>query len=217
MNKELLEKLIHWKRWYLTRTELALLVDRSVDACDAIIRRAVKEGYLKRLRRGLYMITSKISAAQPDAREIAQQLYGPSYISFESALSWHGWIPEGVTVLTSASVKQRKEFETPIGAFSYEPVPSGAFHLDLQQVRTENGAFLMAGPWKALADLIYLRQKEWPDLEHISQDLRIEREDLLESNLDGLKDLSEHYPNGRTRRQLKRYYRELDNDSRSHP
>lgn len=49
MNQKLLGRLIHWPRSHLTRTELALLIGRSSDACDAIIRRAIQAGYLQRL------------------------------------------------------------------------------------------------------------------------------------------------------------------------
>mgnify|MGYP003523184722 CR=1 FL=1 len=58
-----------------------------------------------------------------DSFEIATVIYGPSYISFESALSYHGWIPEAVRTTTCASVKRAKEFETPIGVFFFLHIP----------------------------------------------------------------------------------------------
>ena len=209
MNRNLLEKLIHWPKPYLTRIELGLLVDRSTDACDAIIRRAIQAGYLQRLRRGLYLITSKTGAARPDPREIAQLVYGPSYLSFESALSWHGWIPEGVTVLTCATTKQSKEITTSIGTFTYEHIPAAAFSFGVRHIQTETGSFLMADAWKALADLIYVRHHEWPDIQHISEDLRIELEDFVDSDLALLSALANRYPSRRTRQLLHRYHQEL--------
>ncbi len=68
---------------------------------------------------------------------------------------------------------------------------------------------MMASPWKALADLMYVRALTWPSITNITEDLRIEPEDFLNSDLDVLKFLSEEYPNGRTRNCLKRYYKEL--------
>jgi len=209
MNRKLLDRLIHWPKSSLTRTELALLIGRSSDACDAIIRRAVHAGYLQRLRRGLYLITSNAGADKPDTREIAQLVYGPSYISFESALSWHGWIPEGVRVLTSATTKRGKEVTTPIGTFVYERIPAAAFSLGVRHIQTATGSFLMADGWKALADLIYVRKRDWPDTYHISEDLRIEPEDLADSDLRLLEQLADQYPSRRTRHYLNLYYREL--------
>ncbi len=210
MNRELLDRLIHWPKSYLTRTELALLIGRSPDACDAIIRRAAQAGYLQRLRRGLYLITSKAAADKPDTREIAQLVHGPSYISFESALSWHDWIPEGVRVLTSATTKRGKEIPTPIGTFVYERIPASAFSLGVRQVKTPTGSFLMADGWKALADLIYKHSRGWPDTHHISEDLRIEPENFTNSNLELLEELAALYPNARTRHYLNLYYQELN-------
>lgn len=209
MNRKLLERLIIWPKAYLTRTELALLIDRSPDACDSVIRRATQAGYLLRLKRGLYLITDKAGAKKPDTRETAQFVYGPSYISFESALSWHGWIPEGVRVVTSATTKRAKEVKTPIGTFTYEKIPSKAFALGVRHIQTPSGSFLMAEGWKALADLIFTRKNNWPDVHHIYEDLRIEEEDLINSDLEVLKELSYQYPNPSVRHYLNLYYQEL--------
>lgn len=209
MNLKLLDSLIHWEKPYLTRTEIDLLLDRSPDACDSILRRAVKAGYLQRLRRGLYLISSKARAGKLSNREVAQVLYGPSYISFESALSWHGWIPEGVRALTSATIKKGKEISTPVGTFIYQQVRPLEFSLGVRHIQTESESFLMADGWKAIADLIYLRKHIWPDVHHISKDLRIELEDFLSSDLNLLKQLANHYPNSRTRYYLNLYYRDL--------
>jgi len=136
-------------------------------------------------------------------------VYGPSYISFESALSWHGWIPEGVRVLTSATTKRGKEVTTPIGAFAYERIPTAAFTLGVRHMQTATESFLMADGWKALADLIYVRRRDWPDTYHITEDLRIEPKDFEDSNLELLQQLADWYPNRRTRHYLNLYYREL--------
>jgi predicted transcriptional regulator of viral defense system len=209
MNLKLLDKLIHWAKPYLTRTEISLLLDKSPDACDSIIRRAIKAGYLQRVRRGLYLISSKIGVGKVSSREIAQVLYGPSYISFESALSWHGWIPEGVRTLTSATIKKGKEISTPVGTFIYEQTRPVEFSLGVRHIQTNTESFLVADGWKAIADLIYLRKHTWPDIQHISEDLRIELDDFLSSDLNLLKQLANRYPNSRTRYYLNLYYRNL--------
>jgi hypothetical protein len=40
-----------------------------------------------------------------DPLELAQLVHGPGYVSLETALSHHGWIPEGVYAITNVSSK----------------------------------------------------------------------------------------------------------------
>ena len=98
---------------------------------------------------------------------------------------------------------------TPIGTFVYERIPSTAFSLGVRHIQTPSESFLIADGWRALADLIYVRGCDWPDIHHISEDLRIEPEDLADSNLALLKQLASLYPSRRTRHYLNIYYQEL--------
>lgn len=201
--------LTRWPTSYLTSTELAILLDGSPDSSQSIIYRAMQANYLTRLKRGLYLVTQKIRSDIPDTKEIAQVIYGPSYISFETSLSFHSWIPEGVTVLTCACSKRGKEFNTPLGPITYERVPKDFFFLGIKFYKTPTSSYMMAKPWRALADLIYTRHLDWPSLAHITKDLRIETEDLQDSDLVMLEELSQHYPSKRTRDCLQKYVREL--------
>ena len=89
----------------------------------AKIAALVDEGSLVRIKRGLYCLSPKISGHDLDSRVVANALYGPSYVSFETALSMYGLIPERVTATMSACVKRAKRFTTPLGEFSYRAVP----------------------------------------------------------------------------------------------
>lgn len=55
------------------------------------VSRIMAAGELIPLRRGLYL---QDRTANPLA--LAPAIHGPSYVSFESALAWHGLIPERV-------------------------------------------------------------------------------------------------------------------------
>ena len=70
------------------------------------IARMIDSGELIRLRRGVY-------ATRRDLNPLcfAASIYGPSYISFETALSYYGLIPEAVYEVISATLKRPKEFE----------------------------------------------------------------------------------------------------------
>ncbi len=70
------------------------------------ISRLIHAGELLQLRRGLY-------ATRPDINPycLAASIYGPSYISFDTALSFHRLIPEAVYEITSATLKRSREFK----------------------------------------------------------------------------------------------------------
>ena len=123
----------------------------------AKIAALVDEGSLVRIKRGLYCLSPKISGHDLDLRVIANALYGPSYVSFETALSMYGFIPERVTATVSACVKRAKRFVAPIGEFLYHTVPNDWFSIGVRTVDCGEGAFIVASPEKALGDLLLSR------------------------------------------------------------
>ena len=123
----------------------------------AKIAALVDEGSLVRIKRGLYCLSPKISGRDLDSRVVANALYGPSYVSFETALSMYGLIPERVTATMSACVKCAKRFATPIGEFVYRTVPSDWFSIGVRTMDSGEGGFLVASPEKALGDLLLSR------------------------------------------------------------
>ena len=123
----------------------------------AKIAALVDEGSLVRIKRGLYCLSPKISGCELDSRIVANALYGPSYVSFETALSMYGLIPERVAATMSACAKRAKRFATPLGEFLYRTVPSDWFPIGVRTVDSGNGGFLVASPEKALGDLLLSR------------------------------------------------------------
>jgi predicted transcriptional regulator of viral defense system len=202
MYNNFLRQLQTWKRPYISGTDLCHLLDKSADSRYSIVKRAVQGEYLMQIRRDLYLIKGHFKQDHIDSFEIATILYGPSYISFESALSYHGWIPEAVRTTTCASIKRGKEFETPIGRFSYERIPIEVFSFGIKQVPKENVVLWIASPWKAIADMIYARKRSWKTIEDLSEDLRIEPEHLQMSDLELLAELAKNYPSLRVRKVL---------------
>jgi hypothetical protein len=81
-------------------------------------------------------------------------IYGPSYVSFETALAWHGLIPEGVAEVVSATVKRGVQFENAFGRFRYIRVPAGVYTVGVLRVTESDIPFLLASPTKALCDRI---------------------------------------------------------------
>lgn len=113
----------------------------------------VKSGELIRLKQGCYCVSPKVSGVALDQGAIANQLYGPSYLSLEMALAHYELIPEAVMGMTSVVTGRSKRYITPIGWFTYQNIPESLFGLG---VRTENG-HLIASPEKALCDYLYTR------------------------------------------------------------
>ena len=119
------------------------------------ISKLVKSKALIRLKKGLFVVSPELSK-QPISKElIANHLYGPSYISFETALSYYGLIPERVYITKSAIAKRSKIYHTPLGDFEYITVPKNYLQYGINQiVNDDKYVFLIASPEKALCDLI---------------------------------------------------------------
>jgi hypothetical protein len=158
----------------LTDTVLHGLHTGSPDSRYGRIKRSVRAGDLIHLRRGLYALSKPYQRKGIDLFELAQRIYGPSYISLESALAYHGWIPEAVYTVTSVSAKRSREFKTPLGAFSYAHIPTDPFLAGVERVENAGSIFLMATPWRALADYVYVYKKDWRSLAPVVESLRVD-------------------------------------------
>ncbi len=86
---------------------------------------------------------------------IANRIYAPSYVSFESALAHYRLIPEGVYTITSATTLKTHQFTTSIGTFSYRHLkPELMFGYRL--IEANGLRYKMAEPEKLLLDYLYL-------------------------------------------------------------
>ena len=181
------------------QTLLSLLADyRKPREC---IRRMVKNGELIRLKNGFYLIADKIRQGSNTLipyEQVANLLYGPSYVSLEWALSFYGMIPERVHTITSMTLGKNKEFHTPIGDFVYYRLHSDSYAIGITQKKAPNflGGFLMASPEKALADLVFKTCKGL-DKEQLMRELleskRIDREHFHQLNKTLLVEIAESY------------------------
>ena len=142
-----------------------------------------KEGVLIRLKKGLYVVSPKVSGMTLSPELIANHLYGPSYVSMESALRYYGLIPERVYSVRSMTTKHNRSFENEIGLFIYKEVSDGYFAVGITQSKTA-APFLIATPEKALCDMIAytsgLSLRSIKALEaYLTDDLRFDMDALL--------------------------------------
>lgn len=153
-----------------------LFFDRPAHQVQNLITYHLNEGNILKYKRGLYTLSSSIRAGRVSKFEISNALYGPSYISFESALSHHGLIPEAVYEVTSACfLKNKKVFENDFGLFSFRHSPVKPFFLEV-----EKSNVFIAKPLRALFDLVYSNRKEYKSISDIELDLRIDLVELFE-------------------------------------
>lgn len=152
------------------------------------IARMIRSGELIQLRRGLYTTRRDINPYS-----FAASIYGPSYISFDTALSFHGLIPEAVYEITSATMKRSREFENTFGRYRYRAIPRAVYSVGIER-RTESGIpFLIASPTKALCDRIALeaRMRSMSDVRHWAELMRFNDEPAFDPSM--LKVCAERY------------------------
>lgn len=201
--------LLNWPLSTIRDMDIAPAFFDSASKRYGAVNRALKKGILIQLRRGLYLIGKPFKKLIPSNFQIAHSIYGPSYISFESALFYHQWIPEAVYTTTCATAKRANEFNTPLGLFQYTHVPNHLCYLGVQSIGNDDEKFFIADPWKALADHYYVHNRNWNRPEDLYLDMRIEVEEMLKWDLTTLKLLSKHYQSKRVRKFLCNILRSL--------
>jgi predicted transcriptional regulator of viral defense system len=195
-----LEDLVqHYPRPYLTDTDLKLLLATGTNHSRyGKVKRLLAQGKLVLIRRGLYSIPQRFGdAMMVHPYEIAQMIYGPSYISFESALSFHQLIPERVYTITSATIKRSKEFQTPIGLFHYQHCPLEFFYCKVDRIIENGGTFFMASPWKAICDYVFCKKKHWTGAKPLVESLRIDLDQVPTLTSEDCAILENYYNNRR--------------------
>lgn len=152
------------------------------------IMEMVNQGILVQLRRGLYMTTPLVSKITPEPFLIANHLYGPSYISLDSALFHWGLIPERVFEISSVTPRMSKKIMVQNVVYSYTHLPITYYPVGIQSISlTKTQTVLIASPEKALCDKVIttaginLRSKQQA-MAFLVEDLRIEKDQLRELN-----------------------------------
>ena len=158
--------------------QLAELVGGSPARRYGLVNRALKEGALVRVKRGTYVLGTPYRADPVHPFAVAQSLLPGSYVSFETALSYHGWIPE--RVFTTASVspgRKTLDYATEaFGSFAFHPLAIHDYRLLTSVDRVALGKLtaLVAQPLRALLDLVALRKQPWQGLDWLKDGMRID-------------------------------------------
>ena len=149
-----------------------------------------QNGFIIRIKRDLYVVSKKVHHQEISSELVANHLYGPSYVSLESALAHYGLIPERVYAMRSVCMKMHKFYDTPLGRFEYVKMPAPYFQIGInQEFINKSYCFMIASPEKALCDLILctnnLRLQSIRAMsEYLEKDLRFETSVLHSFNVD---------------------------------
>ena len=157
------------------------------------ISREIKKGKLFKIITGLYETNPNTPGYL-----LAGSIYGPSYISFEYALSAYGLIPERVNVVTCATFGKRKikQYNTSFGTFTYRDIPQLAYPEEILLKTIDDYSYQIATPEKALCDKLYtlFPLKNYNNLENmLFNDLRIDREEFNKLDRYKVEQLSKLY------------------------
>ena len=174
-----------------------------------------RKEFVIRIKRNLYVVSKRVHNQEISSELVANHLYGPSYVSLESALAHYGLIPERVYAMRSVCMRMRKNYDTPLGHFEFVKMPSTYFPIGVRQEIVNNQyAFLIASPEKALCDLILytnnLRLQSVRAMsEYLEDDLRFEMSALTSFNVRIVEECVEY---GRKKTELSRLLKLLSNE-----
>ncbi len=172
-----------------------MLLEEYHDYSDADnkISRLVKSKKLFKLTKGLYE-----TERDTPGYALAGAIYGPSYLSFDYALSFYGLIPETVFTYTSATFEKgrSKRYINDFGCFTYRDVPSNAFPYEIRLLKENDYIVRIASPEKAICDKLYSlspvsNKTELSKL--LFDDLRIDEAEFEKLDKQILRDLCDCY------------------------
>lgn len=166
------------------------------------IGRLLAGGGIVRIKKGLYCFGDGLCRQPIERAYVANLIHGPSYVSLEYALSYHGLIPERVETVTSVTTRRSRTFSTPIGRFTYRTLTARRYAVGVEQEAAQDAHFLLATPEKALADKVWtdrhLKLRRPSDYRaYLLDDLRADPEALLRLDSERLAAIADRYDSRR--------------------
>lgn len=134
----------------VTTDDAALVLRAERSAATHTLKRLATAGLLKRIRHGLWATDLNL-----DPLLLPEYLTAPfpSYVSFQSALFFHGMVSQIPNVIYVASLAQTRKVRTSLGTFSIHRL-APRFFGGYEIVKTSG--VRLATPEKALLDTLYL-------------------------------------------------------------
>ncbi len=123
----------------------------------------VKVGWLIRLKKGLYAVVTDIgslTSGDISIYTISQALNKDSYVSFESALSYHGMFDQMLSTVGAITFKRARKYkvkDTDIRFFRIKK----KLYFGFTQEKSDIGLVNIASREKALLDILYFRSNQY--------------------------------------------------------
>jgi len=127
----------------------------DIDQVRVQLSRWVKSGRVIRLHKGWYTLSEPYRHVRIDLHVIACTIKPGTYVSLQSALAFHGMIPEHVPETTCVITGRPLTIDTPFGRIRYRHIKEEVFFGYSRHVHGVQDAYV-AVPEKALLDLFYL-------------------------------------------------------------
>jgi predicted transcriptional regulator of viral defense system len=132
-----------------------LAAGEDIDQVRLQLSRWVQSGRIIRIHKGWYSLATPYRRIALDKHVIACTIRPGTYVSLQSALAYHGLIPEYVPETTCVTTGRPLLIESPVGRIRYHHLKGEAFWGYTEEQQGSQTAFV-ARPEKALLDLIYL-------------------------------------------------------------
>lgn len=140
----------------VTTGELTSLISaKTADRKRQVVKQMADAGWLVRIKRGVYQISdlSSLEMLTLSRYTVAQLLVGESYVSFETALQYHGMYDQLPGTVTSISLK-RHSIVTLEGIDYRFITTKEQYYFGWQEVQSDGRTAKVATPEKALIDLV---------------------------------------------------------------
>jgi len=144
---KLLKEINNIPKKYFSLKDVSKINNLKKNSLKVAMSRFVKTGKIIKLINGLY--TQNINDIS--WKNLAINIYSPSYVSFESALNYYNILSQQTVSLTLATDKRKKDVNIHNHSIIYRHIKSNLFW---GYIRKDD--YLIAEPEKAFLDLAYL-------------------------------------------------------------
>jgi len=172
-----------------------ILEIRKEGTLFSVIKKLIRAGVITKIEKNKYLL----EGAKTSDFALANFIYQPSYISFESALNFYGILSQFPYEISSATARKtvKKEFQDKV--FTYTRIKK-----DLFWGYEKKEGFVIALPEKALLDQLYLTAKGY-------KRINLDEYDLSRVRISRLREYLDKYPKTRqfksAAKTLKKYIR----------
>jgi len=137
---------------FFSPEEVAACLKITKASARVLCSRYNKKGYFMRLKRNIYLFKEALpSLTQDQIFQLSIRLQEPSYISFTTALHFHGVLPSVPSLVECVSPTRSNEKQIGFITLKYHKLPKSLY---FGFEKSKN--ILIATPEKALLDLLYM-------------------------------------------------------------